>query len=115
MAAQSRRGRRLCPSPRRTTFPEPMRSSPREIWPWAVDKKIWAGGIPEQVPWISGVLAPADATIVSAPADDRWRQRWCGTLYLDAATTRKVPLTPTLALRLSPSGCLKHAAITHPE
>jgi len=61
----------------RTTFPEPMRSSPRETWPWAVDKKIWAGGIPEQVPWISGVLAPADAIIVSAPADDRWRQRWC--------------------------------------
>ena len=59
-----------------------MRSSPREIWPWAVDKKIWAGGIPEQVPWISGVLAPADATIVSAPADDRWRQRWCGKLYI---------------------------------
>ena len=91
MAAQTRRGRRLCPSHRRTTFPEPMRSSPREIWPWAVDKKIWAGGIPEQVPWISGVLAPADATIVSAPADDRWRQRWCGKLYsclLDAATTR---------------------------
>ena len=64
-----------------------MRSSPRETWPWAVDKKIWAGGIPEQVPWISGVLAPADAIIVSAPADDRWRQRWCGKLYLlDAAT-----------------------------
>ena len=64
-----------------------MRSSPRETWPWAVDKKIWAGGIPEHVPWISGVLAPADAIIVSAPADDRWRQRWCGKLYLlDAAT-----------------------------
>ena len=61
----------------RTTFPEAMRSSPRETWPWAVDSKIWAGGIPKHVPWISGVLAPADATIVSAPADDRRRQRWC--------------------------------------
>jgi len=88
-----------------------MRSSPREIWPWAVDKKIWAGGIPEQVPWISGVLAPADATIVSAPADDRWRQRWCGKLYiLDAATTRTRNPTPGPKPK---RGCVKHAAINH--
>ena len=31
------------------TFPQAMRNSPRSIWPWAVDPKIWAGGIPEQV------------------------------------------------------------------
>ena len=60
-----------------TSFPEAMRASPREVWPWAVDKKIWGGGIPEKVPWISGVLAPADATVVSARADDQWRKRWC--------------------------------------
>ena len=60
-----------------TSFPEAMRASPREVWPWAVDKKIWSGGIPEKVPWISGVLAPADATVVSARADDQWRKRWC--------------------------------------
>ena len=89
-----------------------MRSSPREIWPWAVDKKIWAGGIPEQVPWISGVLAPADAIIVSAPADDRWRQRWCGKLHLlDAATNHSPTLTPTLALRINLTGLDKHAAM----
>ena len=60
-----------------TTFPAAMRKSPRKLWPWAVDPKIWAGGIPEHVPWISGVLAPADAVVHSAPADDQWRKRWC--------------------------------------
>jgi len=60
-----------------TRFPEAMRRSPREVWPWAVDRKIWPGEIPEHVPWISGVLAPADAQVVSAPADDQWRKRWC--------------------------------------
>jgi hypothetical protein len=48
-----------------------------QVWPWAVEEKLWAGGIPKEVPWISGVIAPADAEIVSAPADDRWRKRWC--------------------------------------
>jgi hypothetical protein len=60
-----------------TRFPQSMRNSPREIWPWAVDRKIWPAGIPDEVPWISGVLAPADAIVRSAPADDRWRKRWC--------------------------------------
>ena len=46
-------------------------------WPWAVDPKIWPGEIPERVPWISGVLAPADAVVMSAPADDPWRANWC--------------------------------------
>ena len=58
-------------------FPAAMRKAPRKTWPWAVDPKIWPGEIPEHVPWISGVLAPADAVIRSAPADDRWRKRWC--------------------------------------
>ena len=60
-----------------TTFPAAMRSAPRKVWPWAVETKIWAGGIPERVPWISGVLAPADAVVTSAPADDPWRANWC--------------------------------------
>ena len=60
-----------------TTFPEAMRKSPRAIWPWAVEPKIWPGGIPKKIPWISGVLAPADAMVTSAPADDGWRKRWC--------------------------------------
>jgi len=60
-----------------TRFPESMRRSPRQIWPWAVDVKIWPGGIPEKIPWISGVLAPANAVVRSAPADDPWRKRWC--------------------------------------
>ena len=60
-----------------TTFPEAMRKSPRKLWPWAVESAIWAEGIPEQIPWISGVLAPADALVTSAPADDPWRKRWC--------------------------------------
>ena len=60
-----------------TRFPAAMRKSPRKEWPWAVDEKIWAGGIPEEVPWISGVLAPEGATVRSAPADDPWRRNWC--------------------------------------
>lgn len=60
-----------------TFFPQSMRKSPRNVWPWAVDPKIWPGGIPERVPWISGVLAPADAVVRSAAADDPWRRRWC--------------------------------------
>jgi len=60
-----------------TTFPLSMRRSPRSTWPWAIDKSIWPGEIPESVPWISGVIARAEANIVSAPADDRWRKRWC--------------------------------------
>ena len=36
-----------------------------------------SGEIPEKIPWISGVLAPAGAAIHSAPADDQWRKRWC--------------------------------------
>jgi len=60
-----------------TTFPAAMRRSPRKVWPWAVDEKIWPGEIPEHVPWIAGVLAPADAVVSSARADDQWRKRWC--------------------------------------
>jgi len=60
-----------------TTFPAAMRRAPRKTWPWAVDPKIWPGNIPIHVPWISGVLAPATEVVVSAPADDRWRRRWC--------------------------------------
>lgn len=59
------------------TFPAAMRRSPRKLWPWAVDVSIWSGDIPERVPWISGVLAPAEAVVKSAPADDPWRRRWC--------------------------------------
>ena len=61
----------------RTHFPEAMRKSPRKLWPWAVDENIWPGGIPERVPWISGVLAPPQAVVQSASADDPWRRRWC--------------------------------------
>lgn len=60
-----------------TAFPAAMRRSPRKVWPWAVEEKIWPGEIPELVPWISGVLAPADAVVSSARADDQWRKRWC--------------------------------------
>jgi len=60
-----------------TTFPEAMRRAPRTAWPWPVDVKIWPGEMPVHVPWVSGVLAPADTRVVSAPADDRWRRRWC--------------------------------------
>jgi hypothetical protein len=60
-----------------TTFPEAMRRAPRQSWPWPVDVKIWPGEIPVHVSWVSGVLAPAGERVVSAPADDRWRRRWC--------------------------------------
>ena len=59
------------------TYPTIMRHAPRKIWPWAVSEEIWTGPMPERVPWTSGVLAPADAKIVSAPPDDKWRRRWC--------------------------------------
>lgn len=58
-------------------FPAAMRKAPRSVWPWAVDPKIWPAEIPEHVPWISGVLAPPEAVVVSARADDPWRRRWC--------------------------------------
>ena len=60
-----------------TTYPEVMRSAPRKIWPWAVSEEIWPGPMPLYVPWVSGVLAPADAEVVSAPPNDKWRERWC--------------------------------------
>lgn len=59
------------------TYPEIMRHAPRKIWPWAVSEEIWKGPMPLQVPWMSGVIAPAEALIVSAPPNDRWRERWC--------------------------------------
>ncbi|KAL3893210.1 MAG: hypothetical protein SGPRY_014389 [Prymnesium sp.] len=60
-----------------TSFPEAMRRAPRKVWPWPVDERIWPHGIPKDVPWISGVLAPPEVEVVSAPANDRWRHRWC--------------------------------------
>lgn len=60
-----------------TYYPEIMRNAPRKIWPWAVKEDIWAGPMPERVPWVSGVLAPPDTQIVSAPPDDTWRAKWC--------------------------------------
>ena len=59
------------------TYPTIMRHAPRKIWPWAVAEDIWTGPMPAEVPWTSGVLAPAGAAIVSAPPDDKWRRRWC--------------------------------------
>ena len=50
-----------------TTFPAAMRKSPRKVWPWAVDPKIWAGGIPEHVPWIPGVLASPTPSCAARP------------------------------------------------
>jgi len=61
----------------RTTYPEAMRRAPRKAWPWPVEAKIWPGEMPVHVPWVSGVLAPASERVVSAPADDHWRERWC--------------------------------------
>ena len=60
-----------------TTYPEVMRHAPRKIWPWAVKEEVWPGPMPLNVPWTSGVLAPADAKIVSSEPNDRWRERWC--------------------------------------
>ena len=59
------------------TYPSIMRKAPRRQWPWAVAESVWEGEMPRLVPWTSGVLADAGATIVSAPPDDKWRQRWC--------------------------------------
>ena len=58
-------------------YPEIMRHAPRKIWPWSVKEEIWSGPMPKEVPWMSGVLAPADTQIVSSPPNDKWRERWC--------------------------------------
>ena len=50
-----------------TDLPAAMRKSPRKVWPWAVDPKIWAGGIPEHVPWISGVPRPPTPSCAARP------------------------------------------------
>ena len=59
------------------TYPLKMRFAPREIWPHAVREDVWSGPMPEYVPWTSGVLAPANAVVSSAPPDDQWKRRWC--------------------------------------
>ena len=59
------------------TYPSKMRFAPRAIWPWAVREDVWSGPVPEYIPWTSGVLAPADAVVSSAPPDDQWKRRWC--------------------------------------
>lgn len=59
------------------TYPEIMRHAPRKIWPWAVAEDIWTGPMPKLVPWMSGVVAPPEAQIVSSPPNDKWRERWC--------------------------------------
>jgi hypothetical protein len=59
------------------TYPSIMRKAPRNRWPWAVAESVWPGDMPRMVPWTSGVLADVGANIVSAPADDKWRHRWC--------------------------------------
>lgn len=58
-------------------YPPKMRFAPREIWPHAVREDVWSGPMPEYIPWTSGVLAPADAVVSSAPPDDQWKRRWC--------------------------------------
>ena len=58
-------------------YPEIMRHAPRKIWPWSVKEEIWSGPMPKEVPWMSGVLAPAETQIVSSPPNDKWRERWC--------------------------------------
>eukprot|EP00965_Chrysotila_dentata_P251322 6209980-Pleurochrysis_carterae.AAC.3 len=52
-----------------------MRTARRRDWPFPVSRLIWPGSVPQLVPWISGVLAPADAMVVSAPSNDRWWQQ----------------------------------------
>lgn len=59
------------------TFPEKMRQSPREIWPWAVKRDLWPWEMPKAISWTSGSLAPAGAKIVMSAPNDNWRQRWC--------------------------------------
>ena len=58
-------------------YPPKMRFAPREIWPHSVREDVWSGPMPEYIPWTSGVLAPSDAVITSAPPDDQWKRRWC--------------------------------------
>ena len=58
-------------------YPPKMRFAPRKIWPHAVREDVWSGPMPEYIPWTSGVLAPANAVVNSAPPDDQWRRRWC--------------------------------------
>merc|ERR1712087_971528 len=60
-----------------STFPIEMRVAPRAVWPFPVKKRIWHGPVPEHIPWISGVLAPPDATIVPVLGRDQWWRRWC--------------------------------------
>ncbi len=62
---------------RGTTYPEIMRHAPRKTWPWPVAEEIWQGPMPLHVPWISGALADAGVELVSAPPNDRWKERWC--------------------------------------
>ena len=60
-----------------TFFPPAMRAAERSRWPFAVPSRIWPGPVPERIPWTSGVLAPADEIVISAPPNDRWWERWC--------------------------------------
>ncbi|EOD24432.1 hypothetical protein EMIHUDRAFT_237378 [Emiliania huxleyi CCMP1516] len=60
-----------------STYPERMRQAPRRDWPWAVSMDVWPDAMPREVPWVSGVLAPAGATIGWGRPDDAWRERWC--------------------------------------
>ena len=59
------------------TYPEIMRHAPRKTWPWAVAEDIWPGPMPRFTPWISGALADIGVQVVSAPPNDRWKERWC--------------------------------------
>ena len=61
-----------------TFFPPAMRAAAdRARWPFAVPSRIWPGPVPERIPWTSGVLAPANEIVISAPPNDRWWERWC--------------------------------------
>lgn len=60
-----------------TFFPPAMRAADRASWPFAVPSRIWPGPVPERISWTSGVLAPAEEEIISAPPNDRWWERWC--------------------------------------
>lgn len=58
------------------TYPQSLVDAPRNQWPWRVAPSIWPGSVPRYVPWTSGVIAPADATIISQPTNG-WRRTWC--------------------------------------
>ena len=60
-----------------TFFPPAMRAADRASWPFAVPSRIWPGPVPERISWTSGVLAPAEEEVISAPPNDRWWERWC--------------------------------------